>query len=65
MTAHYIYNAPMTIIFDGEFEVHVTDTLENAVSKALNYIDIYGFDEVEIIHGETGEILVTIGEDED
>jgi hypothetical protein len=65
MTVHYIYNAPMTIIFDDEFEVHITDTLENAVSKALNYIHIYGFDKAEITHGETGENLVTIGEDED
>lgn len=65
MTVHYIYSVPMTIIFDGEFEVHVTDTLENAVSKALNYIDIYGFDKADIINSEIGELLVTIGEDKD
>ena len=63
MTINYIYTTKMILSFDGILITDFTGSLDEAVAKAIEYINIYGFSVVDIINRKTGEILVHIEED--
>lgn len=63
MRINYIYNTNVTIIFDDEFEINMTDSLDNVVCKIDWACDKYGFTKADVIESETGEILVTVAVD--
>ena len=60
MRINYYYFAKTTIIFDDEFELHETDSLDNIVSKIDWACHKYGFTKAEVIDNDTGELLVTV-----
>jgi len=63
MRINYTYNTNVTIIFDDEFEINMTDSLDNVVCKIDWACDKYGFTKADVIESETGEILVTVAVD--
>jgi len=63
MRINYTYNTNVTIIFDDEFEINMTDSLDNVVCKINWACDKYGFTKADVIESETGEILVTVAVD--
>lgn len=63
MRINYTYNTNVTIIFDDEFEINITDSLDNVVCKINWACDKYGFTKADVIESETGEILVTVAVD--
>ena len=63
MRINYTYNTNVTIIFDDEFEINMTDSLDNVVCKIDWACGKYGFTKADVIDSETGEILVTVAVD--
>ena len=63
MRINYTYNTNVTIIFDDEFEINMTDSLDNIVCKIEWACGEYRFTKAEVIDSETGEILVTVAVD--
>ena len=63
MRINYTYITNVTIIFDDEFELHETDSLDNVVCKIDWACGEYGFTKADVIDSETGEILVTVAVD--
>ena len=76
MRTNYYYTTNATIIFDDEFELHTTDSLDNIVCKIEWAFREYGFTKAEVIDApktikemqaeigsETGELLVTADND--
>ena len=57
---NYTYTTNVTIIFDDEFELHETDSLDNIVCKIEWACGKYRFTKAEVIDSDTGELLVTV-----
>ena len=60
MRINYYYTTKATIIFDDEFELNMTDSLDNIVCKIDWVCGEYGFTKAEVIDSDTGELLVTV-----
>lgn len=63
MRINYTYTTNVTIIFDDEFEINMTDSLDNVVCKIDWACGEYGFTKADVIDSETGELLVTVDDD--
>ena len=76
MRINYHYTTNATIIFDDEFEFHMTDSLDNIVRKIEWAFREYDFTKAEVIdapktikemqakiNSETGKLLVTADND--
>lgn len=64
MRINYYYSAKTTIIFDNEFELHATDSLDNIVCKIDWACHKHGFTKAEVIDSDTGGLLVTVYNDD-
>lgn len=64
MRINYYYTTKATIIFDDEFDLPMTDSLDNIVCKIDWICHEYGFTKVEVIDSDTGELLVTVDIDD-
>jgi len=61
----YDYCTPTTIVFDDEFKIEMTDSLE-AIRKKIKWaFDEYGFECAMVVSNETGEILMEAVWEED
>ena len=60
MRINYYYTTNVTIIFDDEFEINMTDSLDNVVCKIDWACHEHGFTKAEVIDSNTGELLVTV-----
>ena len=60
MRINYYYTTNATIIFDDEFELNMTDSLDNIVCKIDWACGEYGFTKAEVIDSDNGELLVTV-----
>ena len=58
MRTMYTYTTKAVIILDDEFQINMTGTLDQLVCKAEWACGEYGFEHVDIIDAETGEVLV-------
>ena len=60
MRINYTYTTNVTIIFDDEFEINMTDSLDNVVCKIDWACHEHGFMKAEVIDSDTGELLITV-----
>ncbi len=54
----YDYCTSVTIIFDDEFEIKMTDNLDNIKMKIIWAFYKYNFNLAIVVSNETGEILM-------
>ena len=59
------YCTSATILFDDEFQIEMTDNLDNIKAKIEWAFSEYGFEFACVISNETGEILMTAAWEED
>lgn len=62
MTIQYTYTTRMTLIFDHQFMVDFTGSLDSAVAQVKFLMNEYCFTHVDITDSETGEILIIVDE---
>lgn len=61
----YDYCTAVTILFDDEFKIEMSDTLDVIRNKIEWAFDEYGFEHAIVIDDETGEILMEAVWEED
>ena len=61
----YCYSTKMRVYFNNTLEMLFDGKLDGVVFKCEMLMDQYGFTCAEVIDENTGELLVTINEDED
>ena len=63
MRINYYYSTSAIIIFNDEFELKIDDSLDNIVCKIEWAFREYDFTKAEVIDSKTGELLVTVDDD--
>ncbi len=59
MTVHYTFSSAMTITFDGQYELHIRGSLDDAREAIEVSFNAYHFCEAFVILDGTGEIIMT------
>ena len=63
MKIFFYYCTSVEIIFDEEFKIYMTDSMDNVLAKIHWAFGEYRFTVADVISRETGEVILTVRED--
>lgn len=63
MKVFFYYCTSVKIVFDEEFEIYMTDSIDNVLAKIRWAFGEYHFTIADVVSTETGEVILTVRED--
>ncbi len=63
MKIFFYYCTSVEVVFDDEFKIYMTDSMDNVLAKIRWAFGEYRFTVADVISRETGEVILTVRED--